>query len=332
MSIKCIYCRHFKERVDFNVEHVIPASFGKFKRNLTLVNAVCSCCNQYFGDNLDIVLARDSLEGLMRHTHGVQEVKTFKKLGGRRVQINTSRGAYAGQSADLVADRDRQRLVLQVQPQVGFTLSDGSGYKFFGLDELPTREQLSSGTYDLSQPRSIVFNSAVRALDAEAALRERGIKFVKQGEYIDFQEGDAVDCNLSGCVDQDVMRGVSKIAFNYLAYTQGMDFVLDDNFNSIRAYVRHGVEAPYPLVEIKESSVFADEPAQGFRRLGHIITVNWASDGSSIVAQVSLMNFLRYSVCLCRDFIGEKRDIKTGHFFNVAGKCVNRLSSVVSQR
>jgi len=54
--MKCVYCVEDKPLSSFTkVEHVMPQSFGLFTNNLTLVNTVCDDCNQYFGDNLEIV-------------------------------------------------------------------------------------------------------------------------------------------------------------------------------------------------------------------------------------------------------------------------------------
>ena len=65
--MKCIYCLEDKPETSYKkVEHVIPQSFGVFKNNFTLNKVVCDDCNNYFGDNLEIDLARDTYEGHSR--------------------------------------------------------------------------------------------------------------------------------------------------------------------------------------------------------------------------------------------------------------------------
>jgi len=65
--MKCIYCLEDKPSDSFKkTEHVLPQSFGKFKNNLTLNKIVCDTCNQYFGDNLELPLGRETLEGMAR--------------------------------------------------------------------------------------------------------------------------------------------------------------------------------------------------------------------------------------------------------------------------
>ena len=74
--MKCVYCVEDKPLSSFTkVEHVMPQSFGLFNNNLTLVKTVCDDCNQYFGDNLEIDMARDTLEGAARFEFGLRSPK-----------------------------------------------------------------------------------------------------------------------------------------------------------------------------------------------------------------------------------------------------------------
>jgi len=55
----CIYCLKDSNNVSFKKsEHVLPQSFGVFENNFTLNGVVCDSCNKYFGDNLELDLAR----------------------------------------------------------------------------------------------------------------------------------------------------------------------------------------------------------------------------------------------------------------------------------
>jgi hypothetical protein len=108
------------------------------------------------------------------------------------------------------------------------------------------------------------------------------------------------------------------MAFNYLVYWEGRDFLLNNSFDTSRNFIRYGQKADYPLVMVDENPILGDEPIEGRRRLGHIITVNWASDRISIVSQISLFNWARYRVSLARDFSGTATNIRRGHFFNVS--------------
>ena len=77
----------------------------------------------------------------------------------------------------------------------------------------------------------------------------------------------------------------------------------------------------------KNGIILSDEADSDMRRLGHIITVNWANDKVSIVSQLSLFNQNTYAISLAKDFSGQKRNIKRGHFFNVHSKEILSLGA-----
>ena len=87
LFMKCIYCLQDKQNTDFlKREHVIPQCLGKFlPDNIILYESVCDQCNQYFGDNLELYLGRDSFEGIQRHKYGI----TPKSPLRRRLRIKS---------------------------------------------------------------------------------------------------------------------------------------------------------------------------------------------------------------------------------------------------
>jgi len=116
-----------------------------------------------------------------------------------------------------------------------------------------------------------------------------------------------------------------NISLNYLAYWAGGDFVRQTSFDQARNFVRHGKLAPYPLAKVGQQPILADEGAR--RRMGHLVTVGWAVDKTSIVSQVSLLNVFTYSICLARNYKGTKKEITRGHFFNIANGAILELGT-----
>ncbi len=141
------------------------------------------------------------------------------------------------------------------------------------------------------------------------------------------QKGQQLKCKVKGSIDDRIMRGVAKIAFNYLAFWQEGEFVLHKDFDIIRKFILNGEKPDYPLVRIIDKPILGDEPVVGKRRLGHMITTNWAADGVSIISQVSLFNWMTYNICLAREFSGERRDIKKGNFFDFNSNNILELST-----
>lgn len=304
-------------------EHVLPQSFGKFKDNLTLVRSVCDDCNQFFGDYLELPLARDTVEGQSRVDFDVKKPEEFRSPGPQtRLKVRIAEGPFKGAYAFREYAKDVDAVQLRPVPQVGFRDRSTGDYTYFLLDDLPELAALEDSKVDLEHPDAIrAFGVSVDELSRKLATK--GIPFRKGGKIASPEDEESVLCEIESTVDKTIKRAVSKIALNYLAYWEGSAFVLQSQFNLIRDFVRRGHEEPYPLVTMTGDSVLADETDA--RRLGHAVTVNWASDGVSIVAQLSLFAWFKYSVCLAREYDGERREISRDHFFNIADREILEL-------
>jgi hypothetical protein len=322
--IECIYCREKQPALAYaKAEHVIPQSFGKFRNNLTLRHLVCDTCNQFFGDNIELALARDTLEGQSRPDFGVKKAADFKSLGHQsRIRIKIAEGDFKGAYAFRDYSGADGKVTLQPVPQIGFRQRESAGYKYFTLNELPDKKQLEVLGLDTGQPKSIrAVGIGVEELPKR--LAEKGISFQHGGEVL--EKSPTLFSEVQGTIDNTIYRGAAKIAFNYLARWECGEFVRQSSFDQIRNFVRHGIQAPYPLVKISQQPILADEGAR--RRVGHLVTIAWAADGVSIAAQVSLLNLFTYSICLAKNYEGERREITRGHFFNVANGAILELGT-----
>lgn len=321
--MKCIYCLNNKNEKAFNrAEHVMPQSFGLFANNFVLNNpdnkAVCDECNQYFGDNLEIDLARDSFEGIARYDHKIKKPSQFKSLGKRsRLIIKIAEGFFKGAYAYRDYSATEDKIIIKPLPQLGFLRKDMSEYEFFLLENIPNKTPSIDDKYNLNDPRGIVILGCLQEA-ADKILKEKGFVFKMKGvqDPPDTERSDWL-CEVEGKIDQQIMRAIAKIGFNYLSFWEGRDFVLNNSFDPIRKYIRFGEKFDYPLTRIIDKAILADEIDSEKRRLGHIITVNWVSDHISIMAQVSLFNWVTYGISLAKNFSGERRSITRGHFFNV---------------
>src|SRR4030042_5961695 len=142
--MKCIYCLEKKPIGCFKkTEHVLPQSFGRFKNNLTLNHIVCDDCNKYFGDHLEISLARDSFEGISRFEHSLKEPKEYKSPGiNSRITIKVDEGPLKGAYAFLEYSADVDKILQKPAQQVGFKKIGLSEYEYFLLDKIPNKESL----------------------------------------------------------------------------------------------------------------------------------------------------------------------------------------------
>lgn len=315
--MKCIYCLQDKPECSFTkTEHIIPQSFGVFRNNFTLNEVVCDECNKFFGDKLEIYLARDTFEGVSRFNLNIKESNQFKSLGKRsKLIIKVNEGPCSGSYAFLEFSPLDNKVILKPVPQIGFLNNNGE-FKYFLLDEIPTIDFLEKEGFNIKISGSIVIFGC--DLDrAKVLLAEKGInKFNFEGEKGFSEPNKDFLCIVKRVVDDVVVRPIAKIAFNYLAFWEGKDFVLDHSFDTIRNYIRFGIKPDYPFFLTVDDPILGDEPIEGLRRVGHLITVDWALDRTSIFAQVSLLNWMNYKVLLTRDFHRDKREITRGHFFN----------------
>ena len=317
MSIKCIYCQEVKSDDCYNkTEHVMPQSFGVFRDNFTLNKVVCDDCNQYFGDKLEIDLARDTFEGLQRFNFDVKKPAEYKTFGqGSRMVIRIADPPFKGVFAYREYSPENDRIELRPIAQVGFKRQDSLDYEYFLINNIPDRKYLEKNNFDLKHSEAIrAFGIEENLLKQE--LAKRNITFKTGGEIIPPDNSDDLLCEIEGEIDKTIYRAVAKIGFNYLAKWQGEEFLNLPSFDFARKFIRYGETAPYPLVRATENPILADEPVEGQRRVGHLVTVNWAADNLSIVSQVSLFNWATYCVSLAREFTGEHKEIRKGHFFN----------------
>lgn len=331
--MKCIYCLQDKPLSSFTkTEHIIPQSFGVFENNFTLNKIVCDNCNKFFGDNLEIALARDSIEGLQRFDHNIKKPSEFKTIGkSSRLEMKMPDGEFKGAYCYPQYSHEAQRVLSYPLPQLGF-LKNGIR-EYFLLDEIPDKDYFLKD-FNPQDPQAVIFFGCDSAV-VDKIMKDRGITLKNwilpdPSPTNDTSSKEIIDvlCDVEGTIDDTLMRAVAKIGFNYLAYFQGPDFVLHKDFDVIRKFILTGEKVSYPLINIVEDSILGDEPIQGKRRTGHILTVNWAGDGVSILGQVSLMNWMKYKICLARNFSGEHRDIKKGHFFNFPAKIILPLTTI----
>ena len=152
---------------------------------------------------------------------------------------------------------------------------------------------------------------------AQKHLAQKGISFNPDGDGYPSDNYTDWECEVSAQIDQIIFRSIAKIAFNYLAYWVERELVVDSPFHPIRRYIRFGEKTSYPFVVVIEKAILGDEPIEGKRRLGHLITLDKSKNRLSIVSQVSLFNWMTYSVLLAKDYQGKQFNIRRGHFFNI---------------
>jgi hypothetical protein len=315
----CIYCQEERPATAFTkAEHVLSQAFGTYQQNFTLHGVVCDDCNQYFGNHLELALGRDTFEGQLRFTHGVKTLEQFKSMGrGSRVVLKSTEGRFAGCYMRREYSAEKGDIIVKPLPQVGFLIGPDDRYEYFLLHQIPTAAELERKGFQSQHPHPII-GLEVDVQELTELLKIQGITFNYRGPLPPGERPDTILCDFEGTIDHVIFRAIAKIAFNYLAFWLGADFVQHPNFDRARRYIRFGEHPGYKMIQMDERAILEAEPIEGLRSLGHLITLSRAQDGCSVLAQVSLFNWMTYRICLARDFTGPRPELLIGHLFNVS--------------
>jgi HNH endonuclease len=312
----CIYCG--STRPATKREHVMSRALGMFEQNWTL-DCVCDECNQYFADNLELPLGRDSREAVFRIDLGIRPPTAVAKMLNRRVKTSLrDPGQFDGIRVLMSTSEDGTEVVPMPVPQVGFR-RQGEDWRFLTEKEL-TPEHLEK--FKDSSPLEIRIHGV--GPDCER-LKQRlaavGIEFSETHRALDQpiteQSGLTVVFDID--VDETIVRAACKIAFNYAAKVLGAATVRRAGFDAARRFVRYG-EAPVRLATVQQLSILVGPGAESARL--HACDLGW--DRGYLVALVSLFNEITYGLRLCA---AEPNEYVTArHFFDPLTRTISEAA------
>ncbi len=313
---KCIYCGKTKASSEFNTEHVLSVSLGRYRNALT-IDCVCEECNSYFGSSIDLTLGRDSIEALLRIADGLKQPSGISELRFRNLRINLLNDTPWSGAATTVAF-DNGEIVCDLVPQVGLDLEE-TGFQFFTIKEL----------MEFTEPLKPVLKSPskIKMLyrsdeDRDAILRELsrlGVDFHQEGELpsIDIKHNPIAELSISYTDVEIMKRALCKLAFNYLASQYGSAFALRTEFNDLRRYIREGSPPSWPFFLASRKEISLKSSARAGIEKCHYFMLDYGQDEREIVCRVHLFGTLDYNVRLAQSYSGLIRlDFAKGHYFN----------------
>jgi len=334
-SHTCIYCKGQKNADEFNKEHVVPDSFGRFKGALTLLRSVCRECNSFFSKELELFLARDSLWGLMRFRYGLQAFEADKWIYASRVRLvldDPRLGDWNGAIVVVIPPRDASETNPEIIPipQVAFTKMGENIWRNFPVEQIRSREDLLAQDFDLTKCK-LLGNSESDIEKAKGKLSQLGIDTTLLKELSDEKSNPAVlkrlRVNVSSRIDAIILRSAAKIAFNYLAKMQGTEFIIRQQFDDIRDFIRYGKNRDKKLATAVPDCLLRNKRLPHKRIRAHVIIIRWADQSfSRIIGQVSLFNYLTFNIVLCSFSPGIIRPLNCAHLYNLANNEVIELN------
>jgi hypothetical protein len=316
---ECIYCRCDLPAV-VPKEHVIPQNFGVFKPDLTLT-CVCKGCNHYFGSNLEWPMLIESVEGMRRLQFG------FKgKVGGIRTKgvepvIGEGRDWKGARTSLRTDEKGNEHTV--ILPQVGARRGKEDDFEW-RLEQDLTLDWASKF------PKGSEFRIVGGENEEDSdRLMKKWISvcptFVYGGKMErPFSEDGRVLIHLDHQTTPTTVRGLCKIAFNYMALIQGPDFALSPSFDSVRAFIRYDVGSAEGKAFVKQKAIIAQEIIRGERWTdAHVLTIEGRPNDGVVEVQVALFNSIPYRIPLGSDYRGDW--FAKGHHFDTEDKKVYEL-------
>ena len=309
----CIYCRSTSSK-RYPAEHVIPVSFGRFGGGLTL-HCVCGDCNQFFANHLELHFARETGEGVVRFDYGLR-VKKAGHRGSRLTVRVKSPGPIFGARVLLAPYAQQHGKEIIYLPQVGFADENSKEWAWHLSEEL-TPEIIAA-----LKPRSRVqyfYSSPVELERLRARLRELGFPATQHIRKDAILPQPEMTASVTYLFDTTIRRCIAKIAFNYLASVLEEDtrFLLREDFDAVRNFVRHGTLAENEIVSVSGSPRLTKESRKGSLVDGHLIGVGWNED-EGILCNLSVFNAMTYQVALCRKYQGRWFALGSVHSFDLS--------------
>lgn len=331
---QCIYCLETKPKTKFNREHVLQKSFGKFRGSLTLTEEVCRACNKYFGEGLDRILGRDSFEALYRLRYGIKPSEETRDIPYERLILTIPKegqGDWGGVRVEVALDPGRHTLTVRKLPQVGFLRKSTKEYVYFTLSEMEKGLHLKCSDVETKGDIKVITNEKQEWEKLTSLVSKMGISLGSTRELATIQTDDGkIRVKAKFVIDNVLVRGIAKVGFNYMAKMCGAGFALKDDFNTIRQFIRYGKLPPGELRETIEPStkplLANDYP--NYRRLGHLLVLEWDITRRHVLARVSLFNSIAWTIMLAKSFSGLYRDIKSAHCYDIQNRAVKRLTVV----
>lgn len=326
----CIYCK--QDNKQFSTEHVLPRSFGVFENAMT-IQGVCRECNERFGRELDLVLARDSLEGLMRSQY--PEIKrkpeSFKNLRIKfRIPSQELDGLYE-ETDGFYVDYDLHTKIWTILPQIFIRNDKTREFEVFFEKDFGDKSKCTH-IKKLGNDIKVIAPSQKSFKGLKSLLQNLKKDYNRKPEPMDFAlKDEKVTFIIEGIIDFQLSRAFAKIALNYLAYNFGPEFALQNYFNKTRNFINgEGQISPFEVIRPVEEPILADETKELRWFDGHLIILDntFRAYPNAIIARLSLFNTATYNIFLSLKPLRVWRKIHIGHAFSVSKQKIMPLTAI----
>ncbi|HAU0852016.1 TPA: hypothetical protein ACT9AU_001887 [Legionella pneumophila] len=335
--IECLYCKsvvkqHKSRKSRVPVEHVVCKMLGSFENNMTLKNIVCQKCNNDFS-KLELSLGRDSVYGILyRSIVALLDKETFKKSTQhprKKLFLKMNHVEYGHVLVNLELTPDTL-FEVSLTDQFIFLNSTKGVSVHYPVDQLPHKSQLDALGLPMRPPifsflgREINPNEfQLKTSKIEKALQAAEIqKFIGRGRI---NKQPPLDQNspllFSSYVDEEIIRVVSKIGFNYFTYIFGHGYAIKDYFNDLRHFIRYGLKPNYKLVTLNKYPINENIDTLHNDNFGqHQVSI--FQNGHDIIARIILFKRDVFDVLLTKEYPLIGGFFQSSHIFCLKSKTI----------
>lgn len=312
------------------VEHVIPQMLGLFgKDTMTLLKEVCPNCNNRFS-KLELMMGRDSVYGILyRRLSGILNNEKSLQHKRKKLFFEVYSPVYGKTLVDISPD-DAHLFKVRIADQFTLLNSTKGLQVNYHLEQLPRREELESLGLPMRPANNIGFLGAECTLlelsekmnEVKQALRKSGIKpsgLATANRLPPLPENSPL--MFSSMIDDNIMRIIAKIAFNYFVSRFGYRVAMGEYFDQIRNYVLYGLRTEYNIVSMVHRSILEHADNLSKEQFGHHL-VSVFQDGQKIIANILLFNRDNFKVIISSHYPLYSYVFFSKHKFNILKKQV----------
>jgi hypothetical protein len=293
---------------------VVPEGLGRFKNALVLHNLVCADCNSYFGNTLDRVLARESVEGLERYRSGVKPSNEISRFRGDAVTLRAhDAGEFTGAELRIIPGSAEGEFAAEILGSAAVRQTAGDQFEYF------SEAQILDGSW---KSERVDARRGIRLFGPDEAMSRMRLALESQGFTLNYRPLRPPESQIPAVLQEYTIslmhrRAVAKIAFNYLAFRCGSELVLSTAFDPIRAFVRFGTEPPLPPVQVSDNLPFRTARPPEERPIVHFVSITGDTGHRNLLGSMTLFGYHGYTIVLAESFGGPWPELPIAHLYNV---------------
>jgi hypothetical protein len=136
------------------------------------------------------------------------------------------------------------------------------------------------------------------------ALEDQGIVLHSWRPFSLQPTVETVEIGQTFSITKEMKRGIAKIAFNYLAFRQGGEFVRSESFDPIRRYIRNGIDLDLEPIHSSFELPFRTRQPDGVRPIVHWVELATHESHRNLLCTVMLLGFMKHAVVLAENYRG----------------------------